>query len=980
MTSRKKTGGGLRIGIAAVSVLLAVAVGVTSGAGTYSNFVSTVLGGSNYQTSDDGTGEEINNGEDNGMTLEEWKETADELVQETAEEGTVLLKNDNETLPLAEGSKVTLFGRSSVDLVLGGTGAGGIDESTAVTLKEAMESDGLFEINETMWDFYKTYDDQDGYTRSNGTYLGAAAEDIYVAEPSTDEYTDEVRESYEDYSDAAIVVFSRVGGEGSDMPTGDFGDGTKYLALQDAEIAVLEEIQSSGVFDTVIVLINTSNAMELGWIDEEEYGIDAALWIGGVGQSGAMGVARILAGEINPSGHLVDTYAADSFSSPAMQNFGDFSYTNADEINETIGESNNATNYVVYQEGIYVGYRYYETRYSDSVTDPEGTNATSSAGAYMGDTWNYSDEVVYAFGYGLSYGSEDGEPYEQEIVSATIDETGGEITVRVTNTGTVAGKSVVQVYAQQPYTTGGTEKSAIQLVGFDKTDELEPGESQEITIEIDADDFSTYDYETAQTYVLDAGDYYFALGNGAHDALNNILAAQGYTTDDGMTEDGDASLTVTWTNDEQVLLNESYSGEEITNQFETASLEYYGIETEYLTRSDWSTFPESYTDLEATDEMIEDLDADGNYEPGDSDTSSITTEADNGINIAQMADVDYDDELWDDFLDQLSVEDMVSLITQSGQLAISSIAYPDVYMKDGPAGQNVRTYLEDDTAATGFCGEVVSASTWNRELLSRIGDAMAEDWIRTGTTGAYAPAVNIHRTPYSGRNFEYFSEDGYLSGEMAYEEVVAMQDRGVITFIKHLALNDQETNRQGVSTFSNEQAIREIYLKAFEKSFTEGEAQGTMGSFNRIGCVWSGAYAPLLQNVIRGEWGSLAIIDTDMAVNTTLQSVGAGLENGNTMWATSADTFYTAVLETAGSDLKMLTNMREACHILLYNVSRSIGINGISTTTVVKRVNPYWLNIAYGAVVAIALVDAVLIVLMVKRSMRRNRSAVETEA
>ena len=354
--------------------------------------------------------------------------------------------------------------------MLGGTGAGGIDESKAVDLRTALEGAG-FTVNPTLWEFYKGYDGKDGYTRSNGGYTGANPEDIFVAEVPINEYTDAVRDSYKDYNDAAVVVISRVGGEGSDMPTGDFGDGTKYLALQEQEKDLLMEIQESGQFDKVIVLINSSNAMELGWLDQEEYGIDACLWVGGVGQSGARAIAGALAGTVNPSGRLVDTYAADSLSAPAMQNFGDYTYTNAAEV-EAAGVAV-GTKYVVYAEGIYVGYRYYETRYADSVLDPVGTNAASSAGAFVGDTWNYTDEVCYPFGYGLSYGAEDGKPFVQELVSAEMGEDGLTVTVRVTNTGTAAGKDVVQLYAQQPYTAGGIEKSAIQLIGFEKTDVLE---------------------------------------------------------------------------------------------------------------------------------------------------------------------------------------------------------------------------------------------------------------------------------------------------------------------------------------------------------------------------------------------------------------------------------------------------------------------------------------------------------------------------
>lgn len=465
--------------------------------------------------------------------------------------------------------------------------------------------------------------------------MGAKPEDIYTAEVPVSEYTDKVKQSYIDYNDAAIVVFSRVGGEASDMPTGAFGDGEKYLALQPAEEALLKEIKNSGAFDKIIAVINTSNAMELSWVDQEEYGIDACLWIGGVGQSGSRAVAKVLDGEVNPSGRLSDTYAADSFSSPAMQNFGDFTFTNANEINSSIGEANNGTKYVVYREGIYVGYRYYETRYSDGVTDPAGTNALSSAGAFVGDTWNYDNEVCYPFGYGLSYGAEDGLPFAQEVVSSKMSDDGLEMQVKVTNNGTAAGKNVVELYAQQPYTCGGIEKSAVQLVGFDKTDILEPGQSETVTITVPKKEFSSYDYRTDKTYVLDAGDYHFAIGNSAHDALNNILAAQGKTVEDGMDAEGDAEKVYLWNNAKKTLLNVSYSGDEVTNRFDDASLEYYGEDTDYLTRSDWSTFPESYTDLTATADMMAAIDAEGSYEPGSSDTSAIITGQDNQMTLAK---------------------------------------------------------------------------------------------------------------------------------------------------------------------------------------------------------------------------------------------------------------------------------------------------------------------------------------------------------
>ncbi|MFR2263675.1 MAG: glycoside hydrolase family 3 C-terminal domain-containing protein, partial [Faecalibacterium sp.] len=715
MKKRDSSPKAARIATASLSVLLAVAIGTTCGATSYRSLICSTIGGTMYKTIDKANAEPLQASTDNGMSLDEWKKAADQLVEDVTSEGIVLLKNQNQTLPLAKGSKVTLFGRSSVDLVLGGTGAGNINTDYVVDLKSAMEDDGRFTINSTIWDFYKTYDGKDGYVRSNGGYMGAKPEDIYTAEVPVSEYTDEVKQSYIDYNDAAIVVFSRVGGEASDMPTGAFGDGEKYLALQPAEEALLKEIKNSGAFDKIIAVINTSNAMELSWVDQEEYGIDACLWIGGVGQSGSRAVAKVLDGEVNPSGRLSDTYAADSFSSPAMQNFGDFTFTNADEINASIGEANNGTKYVVYREGIYVGYRYYETRYSDGVTDPAGTNALSSAGAFVGDTWNYDNEVCYPFGYGLSYGAEDGLPFAQEVVSSKMSDDGLEMQVKVTNNGTAAGKNVVELYAQQPYTCGGIEKSAVQLVGFDKTDILEPGQSETVTITVPKKEFSSYDYRTDKTYVLDAGDYHFAIGNSAHDALNNILAAQGKTVEDGMDAEGDAEKVYLWNNAKKTLLNVSYSGDEVTNRFDDASLEYYGEDTDYLTRSDWSTFPESYTDLTATADMMAAIDAEGSYEPGSSDTSAIVTGQDNQMTLAKMYGVPFDDtETWDKLLNQLTTKEMTRIVTGSALSPIPSIAYPAMFMKDGPQGNQLRTYVEDGTSATGFCGEVLRACSFNR--------------------------------------------------------------------------------------------------------------------------------------------------------------------------------------------------------------------------------------------------------------------------
>ena len=957
--------------LAVSSSLLAIMLGLTAGATAYKSLVCSAIGGETFRIEDSADAETIEAYKTNGQSLADWKKSADAVVQEIEAEGAVLMKN-NGVLPLEKGANVTLFSRSSVDIGMGGTGAGGIKSDRLVDLRTAMEEDGGYSVNPTIWDFYKTYDGKDGYKRNMGSFLGSKPEQVFVAEVDPAEFTAEVRASYDEYSDAAIVVITRIGGEGSDMPTGVFGDGEKYLALQQREKDLLLEIKNSGKFDKIIVLINSSNAMELGWLDAEEYGIDAALWIGGVGQSGVRSVAKILNGTINPSGRTVDTYAADSFSSPAMQNFGDYTFTNGEEVlAQAPGGGGNK--YVVYREGIYVGYRYYETRYADSVTDPSGTNAKSSAGAFVGDTWEYSDEVVFPFGYGLSYGAEDGLPFTQTIVDSEISADTVTLTVEVRNDGSQAGKQVVQVYGQAPYTKGGVEKSAIQLVGFEKTEVIEPGDAVTVEVVVDKYDIASYDYETEKTYVLEEGDYYFAVGNNAHDALNNVLAKRGMTMNDGMDVNGEADLAIVWNNDQKTLLDESVAGTEVTNLFDHAGLEYYGIETGYLTRADWNTFPETYTGLSATQEMIDDINAEGTYEPGSSDISSIPTGVESGYNIAMLYGEDFTSDAWQTLIDQLTTDDLARMVGTSGLPACETIGYPAMQMKDGPAGENVNPYVEDGTYPTGFCSEVVFASTYNRELLTRVGQTMGEDWLRADTEGGYAPASNLHRTPYAGRNFEYYSEDGYLAGELTAAQVIGMQEKGMICYVKHFVLNDQETNRQGLCTFTNEQAMREIYIRAFEDGFTRGKAKGTMEAFNRIGCVWSGADAQLNRKLMREEWGWTGIIDTDIAVNLNLQAVRAGLEGGTTIFATSGSNFYNYLKQYIDTDAKLLENAREACKYLLYNISTSSGMNGLSKTAKIIPVMPYWQVIAIVACVVFGVVAAGSAVMIVVTDRKKKQ-------
>lgn len=975
MSKTRKSQKALRCVISVVAVLTALVVGFTSGAVSMQSLICTYIGGDTYRMDDVANAQNLEPYKTNGLSLNDWKVQADQLVEEIESEGLVLLKNENSALPLTKGSKVSLFGRSSVDLVLGGTGGGNIKTTAVETMLTAMEGDGRFTINPVLWDFYKQYDGKEGYKRSNGGYMGTLPEQIFVAEVPMAEYTDAVRASYADYNDAAIVTISRVGGEGSDMPAGTFGDGVKYLALQEQEKALLREIKESGKFGKIIALINTSNAMELSWVDQEEYGIDACMWIGGVGQSGTRAVAKALCGEVNPSGRLADTYAADSCSAPAMQNFGNYQYAN---MEETLGivSANIGANYVVYQEGIYVGYRYYETRYADSVLDPDGTNAKSAAGAFVNKTWDYTAEVDYPFGYGLSYGADNGLPFTQKIVSAAANDQGVDVTVKVTNNGSVAGKSVVQLYAQQPYVKGGIEKSAIQLIGFEKTGLLQPGATETVTIHADKTVYASYDYKVEKTYVLDDGNYYFAIGDNAHDALNNVLAAQGKTVEDGMDAEGNAAKAYCWNKSAKELLNTSaYTGNEVTNQFDDADLNNLGVECTYLTRADWNTFPTSFTGLAANKQMLEMLDPFYTYKQLKAKAGNLPTYqygVDSQMTLAKMYGVAYDDPRWDKILDQMTIDDQVRMVGGSALSALPNIAYPAVFMKDGPAGNSVRNYVEDNTPCTGFCSEVVFASTFNRELMCRVGEAMGEDWLRSDTVGAYAPASNTHRTPYAGRNFEYFSEDGFLAGEIGYEEVVGMQRKGVISYIKHFAMNDQETNRMGLATFANEQAIREVYLKAFEKPMTLGEAKGAMCAFNRVGMIWAEAHPGLMTGIVRTEWGNTGIMDTDIAINLDLQNMESGLAAGNTMWATSGSNFYNYLIDHASEDPYTLNELRDACHVILFNLANSMAVNSLSPTAHVVRVLPYWQVAAYAVCGVLGGILVICAAVLVIKSMKKK--------
>lgn len=588
--------------IAVSGVVLTLSIGGSVVTNEWSGYINKYLGISGTKIVDESDGnEDPIHFKSDFNDYKSVMNSARTLAKKVQAEGTVLMTNKNNALPFAKNSKVTFFGYNTVDMALGGTGSGGVSPSADRKIDLVKACENKIDMNKTIYDFYQQkYDDKVGFVETTGwggTTLNFRTVNK-VNEISADDFTQEVKNSFDSYNDVAIFVMTRIGGEGSDLNVSN-----SYLSLSDEEKSVLQAIKD-GNFKKRIVLVNTFNTPELGWLDD--YNIDACLYIGGPGEVGMDAVTDILTGDINPSGHLADTYAYSVMSAPSMQNFGNFVYANADSIT-----NKDSQKYLMYNEGIYVGYRYYETRYEDSVLN-QG-NATASVGVFnsSANTWNYAQEVQFPFGYGLSYST-----FTQKLNSVNVDWANKKATVKVTVNNTssnYAGKDVVEVYAQAPMTDNGVEKSAIQLCGFAKTDEIQPGKSQEVTIEIDLRDIASYDYQNYKTYIMDEGDYYFAIGNDAHDALNNILALKGKNLSDGMTSVGDAGNAVkankaSFDKDEYRL---SKTNASITNQFETADINYYtkgtSDEVKYLSRKDWNgTWPKNMTGFSATQKMIED--------------------------------------------------------------------------------------------------------------------------------------------------------------------------------------------------------------------------------------------------------------------------------------------------------------------------------------------------------------------------------------
>ena len=946
----------------------------------YSNRVDDFLGTKSYDLKVDASQEIYSADYDDTDSL---IAASKELYEEISGEGTVMLKNQN--LPLAAGAKVTLLGlRSSDDMALYTDGA---RADQTVTLYDAMTQAG-FQVNPTMHDIYNTLSADTrfnagaenawngdnslvvNYLKANlyGIEQGTEGDYVYhAAEPTVDDLTAtdaSCMDSVAEYKDAAVVVVGRPNVEGGDYYAGTAGidadSGARNpFALTNDEKDLIDFAKQN--FDKVVVLLNTVSDFELADL-EADPDIDGILWVGMPGNYGYLAVANIMNGTINPSGKLTDTYASDSASAPAMQNFGSYYYTNADEM---IDGTLTGEHYVVEAEGIYQGYRYYETRYADCVMG-QG-NANSAVGTFDStDGWNYDEEVVYPFGYGESYTT-----FTQKMDDLQVSADHKSLTakVTVTNTGSVAGKDAVELYASAPYTPGGIEKSAVQLLNYEKTDLLQPGQSQQVEITADLQNLASYDYQNAKTYVLDAGTYYFAVGNGAHEAVNNVLAAMGYTTENGMDAEGNAEAVKSWENSayDATTFATSETGVQVTNQLDNIDLNTYQPSTvTYLSRGDWAgTWPKTYDDIAITDEMAVQLKND-TYQISDSDdTSNILFNQKGDLSFFDMAGAAYDDPRWEQLLNQMDLQEAIRFIVYGNRnyREIPTIGFLGATMtENGPFGfatmlsTNSRSgsshfvSAEDKNAAyntrDGAAYAVVGA-TFNHELQHDLGVMWGNISLFNGMPMLWGGSMNLHRTTYNGRNHEYFSEDPILTGYASAEIVSGAKEKGMIQVIKHFAFNDQCSNQQGVSTFLNEQCARELELRGFQIAVEDGGALGIMTSYNRAGITYSSANKNLITNVLKDEWGFRGYTITDWGTDYKYMTFKEALAAGTTGFdfpemPQDWNSYVTDTTNAFANDATMLTAIKEAVHESLYTFANSNLMNYMNSSTQYIELNVWW--------------------------------------
>lgn len=871
----------------------------------------------------------------NGTLSDETNEEAAEVAEEIMEDGIVLLKNES-LLPLNETKKLNIFGWESINPAYGGAGSGGINDLyDIVSLNQGLENAG-FSINQELVDFYNNYG-------ADNPEMSIQKQSWTLPEPPVDTYNDELIKSAKEYSDVAVVVLSRKAGEGhNDIPMDvskaaydnnsdkydDFPEGEHYLQLSQTERDMVDMVCSN--FDNVIVIYNGANQFELGFADEYPQ-IKSVVWCPGTGNVGFNALGKVFSGEVNPSGKTPDTFVYDMTTAPWWNNAEKIEYTN---LADMAVEGMNAgtaqvyapafTNYV---EGIYVGYKYYETAAQEGAID-------------------YDKTVQYPFGYGLSYTE-----FEQKM--GELEEKDGQISVdvEVTNTGDVAGKDVVEVYYKPPYTNGGIEKSSANLIEFEKTNLLQPGESQTVTVTFSIEDMASYDENNAKAYVLEKGDYVISINSDSHTVLDQK----------------------TYTVDKDVV----YKGENKRASDDTAATNVFEDEkgdVTYLSRADHFANYEEATVAPASAELgepyVSEYHLNSNFDKttylNDEDVMP-TTGADNGLTLADMRDADYDDPRWEKLLDQLTVDEMANMIAMAGYqtAAIDSVGKVATLDFDGPAAINNNF---TGVGSIGFPIEVVVASTWNKELAQAWGECMGKISQEMGAEGWYAPGMNTHRTAFGARNYEYFSEDGVLAGNMGAKAVEGARKYGVYSYIKHFAL--YEGNAKMVSVWSNEQAIREIYLKPFEISVKQGGANAVMVSWSFLGDKWTGESSNLMKTVLRDEWGFRGMALTDFFRNN-----GHGFMNADAALANGVD----AMLSTFNGEENNVANpehptsvlqMRNACKNVMYTVVSSWAYDGKHKETGMEN----WKKAGIGIDVVIALFIAGMEVLVIRGYKKRKNA------
>ena len=952
----------------------------------------------------------------------ELLDAIEDLGERISEEGSVLLKN-NGALPLTadEPQKISLLGFSSHHPVQGGIMGSSLTPNTGtdadtVDMVQAFTAKG-FGINPTLQELYtaleSTYVTEVESWGGTTTYTNIAAPSIGSVfsskEPSQaamDQADAGWKDTLNDYN-VMIVTIARAGSENANYTPGTAGvdptqnlNQTDPLGLSDDERdliqAAVDAKEANG--GKVIVLLNNSSAMEVQEIQDNE-GVDAILQVGLPGGYGFYGVADILSGAANPSGRLPDTYAVDNEYSPAAQNYGDLQWTNANP--ET--SMNSA---LVEAENIYIGYKYYETRYIDTVLG-QG-NASSTVGSSTGSAWNYDDEVTYPFGYGLSYTT-----FTQTLDSLDVDVQAKTVTanVTVTNTGDVAGKDVVQLYVSLPYTDydkqNGIEKAGVQLLDYGKTELLEPGASETVTIVADMQDMTSWDCTadnaagTKGTYMLDAGDYYFAIGANAHDAANNVLAAQEQAVE------GDAEKVETWNLAESdfTTFATSKNGTPVENHLEDMDLNYWMPDTAtYLTRNDWEgTWPKTYENLTATDEMIAFLDNDVYEITANGDPSSITFGADNGLTLADLKGVtDITDERWTLLMDQIELEDCMIRTAFGGTStkAIESIMSPETIQNDGPNGiysYTLGQYANTDASSGDPCvvdaddpnlnykmgvmpNETVIGSTFSKQLAAEYGRIIGNYSLWSNLTIFWGCGTNLHRLPYNARNHEYYSEDAVLTAGQGAAYVAAAKEYGCIVAPKHLAFNDTEINRSGISVFMTEQQARENELRGTQAIIEDAGALGVMTAFNRVGVTACNAHTGLLIDILRGEWGFQGLMSEDFIQDASYTSLKEAVISGVTMTCNTGDSSMEAVsekwpywtVENASQDATLLAALKQVMLWQNYALANSNAMDGLSSTSRLVSVRTWYDNALTGVQIAFALLTLAGAAMYIRAAKRKK--------